>query len=179
MKLFGNPGSLCTRKVLTTLYEKGAPFELTVIDLATGQRRSPENLARQPFGQIPTIEEGDFRLFESRPIIRYLDATRPGPSLTPSDPKGRALMEQWISVETSNFTPHAMGILYQLFFGPMQGHPTDAAKVEDGRKRSRPRSPSSTSSSRAARTYSASSSPWPIFAICRTCNTSPRRTRAT
>ena len=138
MKLFGNPGSTCTRKVLTTLYEKGVPFELTVIDLAAGQHKSPEHVARQPFGQIPTIEDGDFRLFESRPIIRYVDATRPGPALTPSEPKGRALMEQWISVETSNFSPHAMGILYQLYFGPMRGQPTDAAKVEENRKKIAP-----------------------------------------
>jgi glutathione S-transferase len=135
MKLFGDPGSNCTRKVLTTFYEKGVAFELTPVVLAKGDHKAPSFLARQPFGQVPAIEDGDYRLFESRAIIRYVDATQPGPSLTPSDPKGRGLMDQWMSVETSNFTPHAMGILHQLFFGPAHGHAPDLAKVDESRKK--------------------------------------------
>ncbi len=133
MKLYGHPMSTCTRKVLATLYEKNAPFDLVPIDLSSGSHKRAEHLARQPFGQIPAIEDGDFQLYESRAIIRYLDQVLPGASLAPSDPRGRALMEQWISVETSNFTPHAMAIIYQLHFGPMRGHAPDAAKVEEGR----------------------------------------------
>lgn len=138
MKLFGHPMSTCTRKVLTALDEKQAKFELVVVDITTGGHKAPEHLARQPFGQIPAFEDGDFRLYESRAIIRYLDETLPGAALTPKDAKGRALMEQWISIETSNFTPHAMTIIYQLFFGPMRGAEPDAAKVEEGRQKVAP-----------------------------------------
>ncbi|HXN31343.1 MAG TPA: glutathione S-transferase N-terminal domain-containing protein [Polyangiaceae bacterium] len=133
MKIYGHPMSTCTRKVLATLHEKKASFEIVPVDLTTGAHKRPEHLARQPFGQIPVIDDGDFRLYESRAIIRYLDQVLPGATLTPSDPKGRGLMEQWISVETSNFTPHAMTIIYQLFFGPMRGAQPDPAKVEEGR----------------------------------------------
>ncbi|HEU4412085.1 MAG TPA: glutathione binding-like protein [Polyangiaceae bacterium] len=131
MKLFGHPMSTCTRKVLTLLDEKGAKADMVVVDLMKGEHKQPPHLARQPFGQIPAIEDGDLRLYESRAILRYLDETLPGPTLTPKDAKGRALMEQWISVETSNFTPHAMAILYQLFFGPMRGATPDQAKVAE------------------------------------------------
>jgi glutathione S-transferase len=133
MKLFGHPMSTCTRKVLTLLEEKGAKADLVVVDIMKGEGKQPAHLARQPFGQVPAIEDGDFRVYESRAILRYLDETLPGPALSPRDPKGRALMEQWISVETSNFTPHAMGVLYQLFFGPMRGQQPDAAKVAESR----------------------------------------------
>lgn len=134
MRVFGNPMSTCTRKVLTTLAEKQVKAELVVIDLGAGGHKAADFVAeRQPFGQIPAIEDGDFRLYESRAIIRYLDQTLSGASLTPADAKGRALMEQWISVETSNFTPHAMAIIHQLFFGPMRGTQPDMAKVEEGR----------------------------------------------
>jgi glutathione S-transferase len=138
MKLFAHPMSTCTRKVITTLEEKQAKYELVLVDLMTGAHKAPDHTSRQPFGQVPAIEDGDFRLYESRAIIRYLDETLPGVSLTPKDPKGRALMEQWISVETSNFTPHAMTLIYQLYFGPMRGTAPDAAKIEEGRTKLAP-----------------------------------------
>lgn len=133
MKIFGNPLSTCTRKVLTTLHEKQAPFDFVNVDLAKGAQKSPEYLARQPFGQVPALEDGDFRMYESRAMIRYLDQILSGPALTPGDPRGRALMEQWISVETSNFTPYAMTIIMQHIFGPMRGAQPDEAKVQEAR----------------------------------------------
>jgi len=130
MKIYGNPMSTCTRKVLTTLAEKQAKFDLVVIDVANGGHKKADFLEHQPFGQIPALEDGDFKLYESRAIARYLDETLPGQALSPKDPKGRALMEQWISIETSNFTPHAMTYVYQYVFGPMRGQPLDMAKIE-------------------------------------------------
>lgn len=130
VKLYGNPMSTCTRKVLTTLHEKGQKADLVVIDLRGGQKAA-DHLARQPFGQVPVIDDDGFVLYESRAIIRYLDETLRGPKLTPAEAKGRALMEQWISVETSNFTPHAMKIIYQRVFHPAAGKATDEAVVTE------------------------------------------------
>jgi glutathione S-transferase len=133
MKVYGHPISTCTRKVLTTLAEKQAKFDFVLVDLMTGAHKKPDHLARQPFGQIPALEDGDFSLYESRAIIRYLDETLPGQALRPKDARGRAIMEQWMSVETSNFTPHAMTYIYQHFFGPMRGQQPDLAKVEEAK----------------------------------------------
>jgi glutathione S-transferase len=130
MKIYGNPMSTCTRKVLTTLAEKQAKFDFVAVDFATGGHKKPDYLLHQPFGQVPALEDGKFELYESRAIIRYLDETLSGQALTPKDPKGRAMMEQWISVETSNFTPHAMTYISEYFFAPMRGTQTDVAKVE-------------------------------------------------
>ena len=66
-------------------------------------------------------------------MIRYLDETLPGQSLTPKEPQARALMEQWISVETSNFTPHAMTYIGQYMFAPMHGKQPDLAKIEEAK----------------------------------------------
>jgi glutathione S-transferase len=58
----------------------------------------------------------------------------PGASLTPADVKDRAVMEQWISIETSNFTPQAMKVIYQdLFNKHLYNKPSDPAIVADGR----------------------------------------------
>ncbi|HEY4106072.1 MAG TPA: glutathione binding-like protein [Polyangiaceae bacterium] len=126
MKIFGHPASTCTRKVLMTLHENGAPFEFVLVDFAKGEHKQPAHLARQPFGQVPSLEDEDFALYESRAMARYIDG-KCGGKLTPKDARARALMEQWISVETSNFTPHAMKFIYQYVFKREQ--PEDVLKA--------------------------------------------------
>ncbi len=134
LTIYGNPMSTCTRKVLCTLAEKNAPFEFSVVDFATGQHKQPAHLAHQPFGQVPAIDDGGFQMYESRAICRYLDETRDGAKLTPADAQGRAAMEQWISVETSNFAPQAMKIIGQLIMVAMRGGTPDMKIVEQGRE---------------------------------------------
>lgn len=134
MKVYGHPGSTCTRKVLTTLAEKNQTAEFVTVDIMKGQGRSPEHLARQPWGQVPVFEADDgWQLIESRAIIRHLDATLPGTSLTPSDPREKAKMDEWLSVEQSNFTPAVMKILGQLLFAKWRGEEPQMSIVEDGR----------------------------------------------
>ncbi|MBK7823782.1 glutathione S-transferase N-terminal domain-containing protein [Nannocystis sp.] len=134
MKVYGHPGSTCTRKVLTTLAEKGQAFEFVTVDIMKGQGRSPEHLARQPWGQVPVFEADDgWQLIESRAIIRHLDATLPGTSLTPADPREKAKMDEWLSIEQSNFTPSVMKILGQLMFARWRGEEPQMSIVEDGR----------------------------------------------
>ena len=134
MKVYGHPGSTCTRKVLTTLAEKGQTAEFVTVDIMKGQGRTPEHLARQPWGQVPVFEADDgWQLIESRAIIRHLDATLPGTSLTPSDPREKAKMDEWLSLEQSNFTPAVMKILGQLLFAKWRGEEPQMSIVEDGR----------------------------------------------
>ncbi len=113
--VYGHPLSTCTRKVLTTLVENGTSHEFVLVDLMKGEHKQPAHLARQPFGQVPALDDDGFKLFESRAICRYLNETAGG-KLVPADARSRALMEQWISVETSNFTPHVMKFVYHHVF---------------------------------------------------------------
>ncbi|WNG40020.1 glutathione S-transferase family protein [Archangium minus] len=129
MKLYGHPGSTCTRKVLTTLAEKGREAEFVSIDLFKGQQKSPDYLAKHPFGVVPFLEDDGFTMYESRAIIRYLDAKLPGPKLTPGDAPSLGRMEQWISVEQSYFTSPCMTIVRELVFTPMRGGTPDMDKV--------------------------------------------------
>ena len=134
MKVYGHPASTCTRKVLALLAEKGAAFEFVVVDILTGEQKTPEHLARQPFGVVPALDDNGFHLFESRAMCRYLDETLTGGTkLTPATAKDRALMEQWISVEQSYFTTSAMKVIQQAVFGPMFGKPTDEVALKEGR----------------------------------------------
>jgi glutathione S-transferase len=116
MKIFGHPMSTCTRKVLTTLAETGAPYEFVLVDFAKGEHKQEPFITRQPFGQVPALEDDDgFQLYESRAMCRYINE-KVGGRLVPGDIHGRARMEQWISIETSNFTGHAMKFIYHHTF---------------------------------------------------------------
>src|SRR3979411_2371133 len=111
MKVHGHPQSSCTRKVLVTLAEKGRRADLVVVDLFAHAQKSATHLARHPFGVIPVLEDDDgFVLYESRAIIRPLDATLDGPSLTPREARERARMDQWLSVDQSYVGPHTRAL---------------------------------------------------------------------
>src|SRR6202049_3678006 len=90
------PGSPFARAVLATLEEKGASYRVSPV--APGTFRSPEHLARHPFGRVPVLEHNGFSLYETQAILRYLDRVLPVPVLTPADPKRTARMDQAMNV---------------------------------------------------------------------------------
>ncbi|WP_223642788.1 glutathione S-transferase family protein [Corallococcus sp. EGB] len=134
MKLYGNPMSTCTRKVLIVLAEKGREAEFIHVDLQKHEQKSPAHLARQPFGVVPALEMDDgFMMYESRAIARFLDRTLPGTQLTPADPKAYALMEQFMGVEQSYFSGPAMKIVMERFFNT--NNEENVAKGREGVKK--------------------------------------------
>jgi glutathione S-transferase len=115
IKIFGNPMSTCTRKVLMTLAETNTPFELSVVDFTKGEHKQPQHTKRQPFGRIPALEDDGFEMFESRAICRYVNKKVNG-DLVAGDLQSYAKMEQWISIETSEFSAHAKKYIYHDTF---------------------------------------------------------------
>jgi len=127
IKIYGHPMRTCTRKVLMTLAETSTPHELVVVDFAKGEHKQEAHVRRQPFGRVPALEDEGFELFESRAMCRYVN-DKAGGRLVPGELRGRAKMEQWISVETSEFTPHAMKFVYEhVFKRPQEPGVIDAA----------------------------------------------------
>jgi glutathione S-transferase len=131
MKVYGFPLSTCTRKVLMTLHEKNHPYEFISVDIGKGQQKQPEYLARQPFGVVPVLDHDGFSLYESRAIIRYLDAALPGEKLTPTDVKNFGEMEQWINVEQAYLSGPAIQLIKQLYFAKMQRLAPNTAIIEE------------------------------------------------
>ncbi|KAJ7266061.1 glutathione-S-transferase 1 [Mycena rebaudengoi] len=103
------------------LTEKRVPFELIPIDtMKELQHKAPEFLGKQPFGQVPAIDDDGFILYESRAICRYILEQYPtnGPQLIPTGVKSKALFEQAASVEFANFDPIVKKILLATFGYP-------------------------------------------------------------
>jgi glutathione S-transferase len=115
LMIHGNPMSTCTRKVLMTLAETNTPHELKVVDFTKGEHKGEAHVRRQPFGRIPAMEDDGFEMFESRAICRYV-ARKASSPLIPTDLRAYAKMEQWISIEASEFTPNAMKLIYEHVF---------------------------------------------------------------
>jgi glutathione S-transferase len=90
------PGSPFARAVLATLEEKSAPYR--VAPVAPGATKSPQYLARHPFGRVPVLEHDGFWLYETQAILRYLDRVLPKPALTPADPRRAARMDQAMNI---------------------------------------------------------------------------------
>jgi glutathione S-transferase len=132
--VYGLAFATCTRRVLMTLEELGASYELKPVDVIGGENKRPEFLERHPFGQIPVFYDDDFKIFESRAICRYLADVVKGPvELLPKDPKQRALVEQWISVESSNYVPEKL--VNELVFKKWRGIEADEKVVAESKKK--------------------------------------------
>lgn len=90
------PGSPFGRAVLAAFEEKGASYLFASV--MPGTLRQPEHLARHPFGRLPVIDHGAFRLYETQAILRYIDRILPQPALTPSNLQAAARMDQLMNI---------------------------------------------------------------------------------
>jgi len=90
MILYGSTMSPYVRKVAAFVAEKGMAFELKPTRLADPD---PDFRAASPFGKMPALIDGDYKLADSSAIIHYLEAKQPEPALIPADPqlKGRTI----------------------------------------------------------------------------------------
>src|SRR5579883_1165068 len=97
IKLYG-AGPSRWAKCYWTLRELEVPFEPVVVSVLKGETRTPEFLAKNPFGKIPVLEDGDVRLRESSAICTYLAEKHPEKGLLPKQGTfDRALVSQWMS----------------------------------------------------------------------------------
>jgi glutathione S-transferase len=90
-------------------------------------------VARNPFGTVPAFEHDGFQLYETSPILRYVDQVFPGAALTPEDPKQRARMNQIISIIDYHGYASLIGhIVVQRLFVALLANGTDEAVVAAG-----------------------------------------------
>lgn len=130
IKFYTFPVSGHSHRVELLLSMLQLPFERIDVDLRAREHKSAAFLARNPFGQVPTIEDGDVALGDSNSILVYL-AKRYDPSggWLPDDAVGAARVQRWLSVaagELYNGPVAARG--YALFRNKaVPGEVTDAA----------------------------------------------------
>jgi len=132
VKIHGPAYASCTRRVLACFVEKHIDFEIVHVDLLKGEQKQPTFKALQPFGKVPVIQDGDLTLFESRAIIRYYTEkyAEQGTCLLGKTLEEKAVVEQWLEVESQYYGPYVYNVVYQLIFAPKVGVPQDQALIE-------------------------------------------------
>ncbi|KAL7194552.1 hypothetical protein ACSBR1_034889 [Camellia fascicularis] len=89
----------------------------------------------RPFGQVPALEDGDLKLFESRAINQYIARTYAdkGNQLICQDLKKMAILSVWMEVEAHQFDPVASKLSWELAIKPLFGMTMDASVVEENK----------------------------------------------
>ncbi len=96
LQLLGKATSINVRKVLWLCVELKLPCELQPWGSGHRDTQLPAFLALNPNGLVPVLRDGDFVLWESNTICRYLAGREQRTDLLPTAPRKRAIVEQWM-----------------------------------------------------------------------------------
>lgn len=120
IKVYIHPLSTFSRRARIALLEKNIPAEVIEIDMAARKHREPDYLALNPYGRVPTLVDGDFVLYESTPILNYLEAKYPEPPLVPADAQGRALVDMHMKLCDLQMSRQTATIIFPKRFLPKE-----------------------------------------------------------
>lgn len=107
MKLYSHPISGHAHRARLFFSLIGAPVEIVEVDLAKGEHKSPEYLAKNRFGQVPLLEDDGHFIADSNAILVYAAKKFAKTEWLPQDPIGAARVQRWLSVAAG-----------QIAFGP-------------------------------------------------------------
>lgn len=133
-QLYGADYSVYVRITRLALLEKGVAHDLVPVDIFAEEGIPDTHLERHPFGKIPAFAHGDFHLYETGAITRYVDEAYDGPALQPADAKTRARMNQIISIADNYvYLQMVWGLYVECIEKPKRGEMPDEGRVETAR----------------------------------------------
>ncbi|XP_039013899.1 glutathione S-transferase F13-like, partial [Hibiscus syriacus] len=109
-------------------------FELVPADLFAGEHKQLPFLAKNTFGQIPVLEDGDLSLFARLAICAYVTEKfkEAGNDLIRHQSlKEAAEAKMWMEVESQKYHPAISPIIFELFAAPLQGKSPDQGIIDD------------------------------------------------
>src|SRR5262245_66646483 len=101
MKLYNSNYSPNAKRVRVVCAELGIPVDVQEVDFAKGENRTPNYLAKNPMGKIPTFEDENYVLWESPAILYYLAEKHK--KLLPTDLKARTEAFRWMFWSASHY----------------------------------------------------------------------------
>jgi glutathione S-transferase len=107
----GGKGLARDTRVRWALEEVGQPYEVRLVSFRA--MREAAHLARHPFGQIPTYEDGELVLFETGAIVFHLAERFPG--LFPADAEARARAITWMFAALNTVEPPILDLSITKF----------------------------------------------------------------
>jgi glutathione S-transferase len=116
VKIYGSPRSSSGR-CFWLLEELAVPYERVSLNMREREHKSDAFLKLNPNGKVPVLIDGDFVIWESVTINRYL-AEKHGSDLVGRNLKERALVDQWTVWAMAEFQPPFIDLLIQFLFTP-------------------------------------------------------------
>ena len=114
LKIWGRISSINVRKAVLAAQLLELRFERVDAGATFGITRTPEYLARNPNALVPTLEDGDFVLWESNVIVRYLCAKHSHGKLYPEDLRQRFDAERWMDWQQTTLNGAGRDAFWQL-----------------------------------------------------------------
>lgn len=133
LKIWGRANSINVQKVLWCCAELGLAFERVNAGGKFGVVNTPEYLAKNPNARVPTIEDGDFVLWESHAIVRYLARKHGAGTLWPEDERAAADADRWMEWYSTTVWPNLQPVFWNLV--RVEPQHRDMAAVEAARRR--------------------------------------------
>ena len=131
--LYGAKYSVYVRIARMALIEKGVDHALEPVDIFAEGGPPDWYRALHPFGRIPAFSHGDFKLYETAAITRYVDEAFTGPSLQPGAPQARARMTQIVAMlDAYAYRPLVWDVAVERL---EMGETADEAKIAAGLER--------------------------------------------
>ena len=118
IKIWGRTDSSNVQKVLWCCGELDLAFERVDWGGTFGGNKDPAYVAMNPNGLVPTLKDGDFILWESNSIMRYLNAKYGHGKLLPATPEGMANANRWMDWQLSAFNPAIVPLFWGLIRTP-------------------------------------------------------------
>jgi glutathione S-transferase len=118
IKIWGRTDSSNVQKVLWCCGELEIEFERLDWGGKFGGNKDKDYLALNPNGLVPTMKDGDFVLWESNSIMRYLNAKYGNGRLLPSSPQGMANANRWMDWQLSTLNPAIVPLFWNLIRTP-------------------------------------------------------------
>ena len=120
LKIWGRTNSYNLQKVMWCVAELGIEHQRIDAGETYGVTDTPQYLAMNPNGRVPTIDDDGFVLWESNAIVRYLAARHGGGTLCPSDPRRRADADRWMTWQSATVGRNMRGLIHAMFNPPPQ-----------------------------------------------------------
>ena len=119
LTIWGRVNSVNVQKVLWCLAELDIPYQRIDAGMAFGENDTAEYLAMNPNGRVPTLVDGDYVLWESNSIMRYLNlAYGKGAAIYPQDARDRAAVDRWLDWTLSTLQPVDRPVFWGLVRTP-------------------------------------------------------------
>jgi len=128
LTLWGRTNSINVMKVLWAMAELNLAYQRIDAGLHHGVVDTDAYGEMNPNRRVPTLRDGDFVLWESNTIVRYLAARERRHDLLSDDPQRRADAERWMDWSTSTLAAPMTTIFWQLIRTPADRR--DAAAIE-------------------------------------------------